>query len=71
MLCRPSNYVDCEMWHRDESRTGRHCLEDQTPNSGFLESAEVGSHRLSGPSRFLAQIAAYLSESLGQKLTSQ
>ena len=32
------------------SRTGRHCLEDQMADSGFLESAAVGSHRLSGPS---------------------
>ena len=38
------------MQHRSEPRTGRHCLEDQTADSGFLESAEVGSHRLSGPS---------------------
>ena len=38
------------MLHRSEPRTGRHCLEDQTADSGFLESAEVGSHRLSGPS---------------------
>ena len=26
------------------------CLEDQMIHSGFLESAEVGSHRLSAPS---------------------
>ena len=71
MLCRPSNYVDCEMWHRDESRTGRHCLEGQTADSGLLELVEASPLRFSGPSRFLAQIAAYLSESLGQKLTSQ
>ena len=38
------------MQHRSEPRTGRHCLEDQTADSGFLESAEVGSHTLSGPS---------------------
>ena len=38
------------MQHRSEPRTGRHCLEDQTADSGFLESAEVGSHRLLGPS---------------------
>ena len=36
---------------RSEPRTGRHCLEDQTADSKrFLESAEVGSHRLSGSS---------------------
>ena len=35
---------------RSEPCTGRHCLEDQTADSGFLESAEIGSHRLSGPS---------------------
>ena len=35
------------------SRTGRHCLEDQMADSGFLESAEVDSHRLSGPSAAL------------------
>ena len=33
-----------------ELRTGRHFLEDQMANSGFLELAEAGSHRLSGPS---------------------
>ena len=39
------------MLHRSEPRTGRHCLEDQTADSKrFLESAEVGSHRLSGSS---------------------
>ena len=38
------------MQHRGEPGTGRHCLEDQMADSGFLESAEVGSHRLSGPS---------------------
>ena len=43
-LCRPSSYTDCGMQHRSEPRTGRHCLEDQTANSGFLESADVGSH---------------------------
>ena len=42
---------DRGMHRRSESRTGRHCLEDQTADSGFLESAEVGSHRLSGPQR--------------------
>ena len=29
------------MQHRSEPRTGRHCLEDPTADSGFLESAEV------------------------------
>ena len=38
------------MQHRSERRTGRHCLEDPTADSGYLESAEVSSHRLSGPS---------------------
>ena len=42
--------LDCGMQHRSEPRTGRHCLEVQTADSGFLESAEVGSHTLSGPS---------------------
>ena len=37
------------MQHRSEPRTGRH-FEDQMADSGFLESAEVGSHRLLGPS---------------------
>ena len=40
------------MQHKSEPRTGRHCLEDQTADSGFLESA-VDSHRLSGPSAAL------------------
>ena len=38
------------MQHRSEPRTGRHCLEDPTADSGYLESVEVSSHRLSGPS---------------------
>ena len=46
VLRRPSSYTDCGMQCRSEPRTGRHCLEDQTAHSGFLESAEVGSHRL-------------------------
>ena len=45
---RPSSQTDCGMQHRSESRTGRHCLEDQTAHSGFLESVEIRSHRLSG-----------------------
>ena len=36
--------------HRSEPRTERHCLEDQMADTGFLETAEIGSHRLSGPS---------------------
>ena len=47
---RPSSETNCGVQHRSEPRTGRHCLEDQTADSGFLESAEIGSHRLSGPS---------------------
>ena len=50
VLRRPSSSTDCGMQRRSEPRTGRRCLEDQTANSGFLESAEVGPHRLSGPS---------------------
>ena len=38
------------MWHRNEPRAGRCCLEGQMADSGLLDSAEVGSHRLSGPS---------------------
>ena len=49
-LRRPSSSTDCGMQRRSEPRTGKHCLEYQTADSGFLESAEVGSHRLSGPS---------------------
>ena len=49
-LHRPNSYTDCGMQHRSEPRTGRHRLEDQTADSGFWESAELGSHRLSGPS---------------------
>ena len=52
-LRRPSSLTDCGMQHRSEPRTGRHCLEAQTADSGFLESAEVDSHRLSGPSAAL------------------
>ena len=51
VLHRPSSLTDCGMQHRSELRTGRHCLEDQTADSGYLESAEVSSHRLSGPSK--------------------
>ena len=39
----------CGIQHRNEPKTGRHCL-DQTADLGYLESAEVDSHRLSGPS---------------------
>ena len=53
VLHRPSSYTDCGMQRRSEPRTGRRCLEDQTADSGFLESAEVDSHRLSGPSAAL------------------
>ena len=49
-LCRSSNWTDCGMRCRNEPRTGRCCLEVQMPDSGPLDSAEVGSHRLSGPS---------------------
>ena len=49
VLHRPSSLTDCGMQHRSKLRTGRHCLEDQTADSGFLESAEVGSYRLSCP----------------------
>ena len=47
---RPSGETNYEMLCRSEPRTGRHCLEDQMADSGFLESAEVGSHGLPGPS---------------------
>ena len=50
-LHRPSSYTDCEMLCSSEPRTGRHCLEDPTADSGYLESAEVSSHRLSGTSK--------------------
>ena len=50
VLHRPSSYTYCGMKRRSEPRTGRHCLEDQTADSGYLESAEVSSHRLLGPS---------------------
>ena len=50
VLRRPSSYTDCGMQCRSEPRTGRHCLEDQTADSELLASAEVGSHRSSGPS---------------------
>ena len=47
---RPSNQTDCGMWLRNEPRTGRCCLESQTADSGYLESAEAAPHRLTGPS---------------------
>ena len=51
---RPRNYVDCEMQHGKEPRTGRRCLEGQTADSGLSESAEASPPRFSGPSWFLA-----------------
>ena len=71
VLCRPSNYVDCGMLRRNEPRTGRRCREGQTADSGLLESAEASPNRHSGPSRFLAQTVACLTQRLGQTLTSQ
>ena len=53
VLHRPSSETHCGMQHRSEPRTGRHCLEDPTADSGFWESAEADSHRLSGPSAAL------------------
>ena len=71
VLHKPSNYVDYGMLHRNEPRTGRHCLKGQTADSGLLESAEASPHRFSGPSQFLAQTAACLTQRLDQELTSQ
>ena len=70
VLHRPSNYVNCGMWCRNERRTGKHCLEGPMEDSGLLESAEASSHRFSGPSQFLAQSAACLTQRLVQELTS-
>ena len=70
VLHRPSNYVNCGMWCRHERRTGKHCLEGQTADSGLLESAEASSHRFSAPSQFPAQSAACLTQRLVQELTS-
>ena len=36
-------------------------------DSGLLESAEVSPHRFSGPSHFLAQTVACLTQQLGQE----
>ena len=47
----------------------RCCLEGQT--AGLLESAEASPPRFLGPSQFLAQTAAGLTQRLGQELTSQ
>ena len=69
VLRRPRNYVDCGMRHRNEPRTERCCLEGQTTGSGLLESAEASPHRFLGPSFFLAQTAACLTQRLGQELT--
>ena len=44
---------DCGMQCKNEPRTGRHCLEGQTADSGLFESAEAGPHILSGPSEKL------------------
>ena len=41
---------DCGMQCKNEPRTGRRYLKGQTADSGLLESAEAGPHRLSGPS---------------------
>ena len=60
VLCRPSNYVNYGMRCRNEPRTGRHCLEDQTADSGRLESAEASLHRFSGSSQFPAQTVVCL-----------
>ena len=49
-LCTPRSYTNCGMQHRREPRAGSHCLGDQMADSGFLESAESSSHRLSGSS---------------------
>ena len=49
-LCRRSSQTNCGLQQKSEPRTGKHCLENQTADSGFLESAEAGSHILSGPS---------------------
>ena len=70
VLHRPSNYVDCEMQRGKEPRTGRHCREGQTADSGPLESAEASPNRHSGPSRFLAQTVACLTQRLAQELIS-
>ena len=70
VLSRLSNWIDCGRQRRNESRTGMHCFDSQTADSGLLESAEASPHRFSGPSQFLAQILACLIQRLGQELTS-
>ena len=67
---RPSSYVDCGMWCTNEPRPGRYCLEGPMADSGLLESAEASPPRFSGPSRFLAQTVACLTQRLGQESTS-
>ena len=71
VLHRPSNYVNCGMWCRNERRTGKHCLEGPMEDSGLLESAEASPPSFSGPSHFLAQTAVSLTERLDQELMSQ
>ena len=51
------------MQHRNESRTGRHCLEGQMADLVLLESAEASLPRFLGLSWFLAQTAACLFDS--------
>ena len=67
MLCRPNNSVDCGMWHGNEGRTGRRCPEGQMADSVLLESAEASPRIFSGPSQFVAQTLACLTQRLGQK----
>ena len=67
-LHRPSSYIDCGMQCGSEPRTGRHYLEDQTADSGILESAEAGSHRLSGPSRSSSREVAMLTVLAGLQM---
>ena len=66
---RPRNYVDCEMQHGKEPRTGRRCLEGQTADSRLGVNRSI-PQRFSGPSQFLAQTEACLTQRLAQELIS-
>ena len=74
VLRRPSN---CGMQRSNESRTGRYSLEGQMADSAKVTRskpfgvAEASLPRFSGPSWFLAQTVACLTQRLGHELTSQ
>ena len=55
VLCRPNNYINCWMQRRNESRTGRRCLEGQTADLAVSRSKPLGVRR-SKPTQILMPI---------------